>query len=143
MTISDDFISTSAYTDVKAILLSASIISSTISGSVSSSSSASIVGAFSDEHKNHPQVVMSPAIISEQDYKFGGAYGKRTINMVIECYHPNGRAVDYMADMVKAALANNPVDGLSLVGVSEDPDFASPGDNKVKSKILVFTYVRE
>lgn len=143
MAIDDDFIKTSVWTDIRGVLVSASIIGSTVSGSVSSTSSASIVGEYSDEHKNKPQVVIHPVVLSEADFKFGGTYGKRTLNVPIECFHSNGKALDYMDDMVSRTLANSTPSGLSLVSVESATDFGTPADNKVKSRMTVFTFTRE
>jgi hypothetical protein len=138
MTITDNRISTTVWTDVKAALTSATLIAST----GSSTSSPDILGAYNDKHTNHAQVIINPVSLSEGDYKFGGLYGKRNLNVIIEVYHPDAKCVDDLCDQIRVALAS-PIAGMDLRGVNEEPDFYSPGDNKIKSKVIVFNYQRE
>lgn len=143
MTITDTSLATNIWTDINAVLVSANIVASVISGSVSSTVLAGINGSYNDKHVSQPQVILNPITISEQSPKFGGTYGRRAINVIVEVYHPNGRAVDYMADQVRTAIATNSISGITLVGVSDEPDFFSPGDNKIKSRVIVFHFDRE
>jgi hypothetical protein len=138
MAITDNRVATTVWTDVKSVLTSANLIAST----GSSTSSPDILGAYNDKHTNHAQVIINPISLSEAEYKFGGLYGNRSINVIIEVYHGDAKCVDDLCDQIRVAMAS-PIAGMDLRSVNEDPDFFSPGDNKIKSKVIVFNYNRE
>lgn len=103
----------------------------------------SIVAAFNDTGKR-PQIVIVPITVSESNYKFGGLYGQRFIDVTIECYGTLGVYVDQMADQVdtkiRAALPNL---GMELVAVTTDYSEAGVGENKNHLKSLTFSFDRE
>lgn len=139
MAINDDHLFTSIWNDVKTVLLAGNIIAS----SGSTTSSVSILGEYNDSHTNHPQVIIYPVVLSEDSFTFQGQYGKRTINVIIECVHTNSRAVDYMAETVHAIMTSTVFDTMALVAVHDDPDIGFPGDRKVLSRIQTFVFERE
>ena len=143
MAIADSTLAQNTWTDVKATLVASSITTSILSGSTTTSVSANITGDFPDSTISKPQIVILPVFIDESDYKFGGSYGKRTINVVIEVYARRSKEVDELADKVRESLKGNALDGLNLMGISEDYAFTSPGDVKTHLKTLTFSYERE
>lgn len=139
MAISDSSIAQNVFTDVRSALVAASITTS-IGSTVSS---ANITGQYPDKVVSKPQIVILPIAMEEGDYKFSGTYGKRVINVVIECYSDKSLGVDQLADGVREVLVANGITGLSLVGFSEDYAFVMPGENKYHLKTLTASYMRE
>ena len=141
MAIANNTLSQNVWTDVKAELVAASL--ETTNPSTSSTTSANITGSYNDKSGAKPQVVISPILMTESDFKFGGTAGKKFINVVIDIYSNKPIYIDQLADQVKAALADNDISGIDLVNVAEDYAFSSPGEQKYHLKSLTFTYVRE
>lgn len=143
MAISDSTLSQDVWSDVRSALVSASIVTSLVSGTTVSTSNANITGQYPEKTVSKPQIVILPINLSEDTYKFGNNYGRKLINVVIECYSDKSVLVDQMADMVKEKLSTNGITGIDLVGLSEDYAFSSPGENRMHLKTVVATYRRE
>jgi hypothetical protein len=82
-------------------------------------------------------------MIDEDSWKFGGSQGKKMINVVIECYYSNTLGVDQLFDQVRAALDDNDIDGIDLVGISSDYGYNTSAEQKYHVKSGTFTYERE
>lgn len=139
MAISDSTLAQNVWDDVRSLLVSASIITTV----GASTSNVNITGSYPDKISAKPTIVILPVMLSEGDFKFGGSYGKRIINVVIECWTDKTVALDQMADAVREAMKGNSLDGLNLVEISEDYAFNSPGENKMHLKTITFSYMRE
>jgi hypothetical protein len=142
MAISDTSLSVDVFGSIRTALVSASIAvtSQTVPTEVTS---ASILAAYNDKSVGRPQIIINPIQIDESGYKFGGVYGKKFINITVDCYYKNSLGIDQMYDQVYNALAANTVEGISLVGVTTDVEFDSPGEQKYHRKSGTFTYTRE
>ena len=141
MAISDSNLSTSVWTDVRTVLVAASLTAS--NSSTSTNYSANIGASYNDKSGAKPQVIINPVMMDEDSAKFGGSYGKRMINVMIDIYASNTEYMDQISDQVKEALKDEAITGIDLISVSEDYAFSSPGGNKYHLKTLVFSYQRE
>lgn len=141
MVITDSTISTSVWDEVRTILVAASLTASNLT--TSTNYSANIGASYNDKAGSKPQVIINPIVMDEDSAKFGGSYGKRMINVLVDIYASNTQYIDQISDQIKTALATNTISGIDLIGVSEDYAFNSPGDNKFHLKSLVFNYQRE
>ncbi len=141
MTISDDTISVDVFSAVRTKIVAAApyVTNST----TAATTAAGINATFNSKTPSRPQVVINPALIDEDSWKFGSFQGKKIINVVIECYYENTLGIDQMFDQIRAALDDNDLDGMDLVSISTDYGFNSPGDQRYHVKSGTFTYERQ
>lgn len=137
--VSDSTLDTDIWTDIRTILVAASL--STTSGT--SISSAIITAAYVDKEPNKPQVVIYPISTDETKDKFGSYYGRNMINADIACVGTSSLTVDQLSNQVKSALSETTIDGIDLVGITSDYALQSPGNNKYHMKTMTFSYLRE
>lgn len=141
MTISDSTLNVDVWNDVKSVLVAANL--KVTNSSTGSTTAATIAASYNDKTPTRPTVIVMPISKSENDFKFGGTYGKRMINIGIECYASNTLGVDQLADQVEAAMIGNTWDGMSIVGVTSDVAFINPNEAKYQLKTLMYTFDRE
>lgn len=139
MAITDSTIDTELFIAVRTILVSASL--STTSGTTVTA--AQIAASYNDKELSRPQVIIYPISDNEVKDKFGSNYGKRFLNIDIDCYANNTLKVDQLSQQIKSALSENVIDGVDLIGITTDYAFQQPGNNKYHLKNLTFTYQRE
>jgi hypothetical protein len=143
MSINDATISTDVFDTIRSILVSANI--KIVEGD--KSRTPSILAQYNDQKTLVPQIVIIPAEISEDSYRFGSKYGKKFINLSIECYYQNTYGIDIMSDQIKEAVSSALVSGntvgMDLVGISENYGFVVPNDNKFHFKTITFTFIKE
>jgi hypothetical protein len=142
MTISDTTISQDVFNSIRAKVVAAApyVYNATTTTTVA----ASIVASYNDKTPSRPQIVINPALIDENEWKFGSSQGKKVINVVIECYYNNTLGIDQLFDSVRAALVANDIDGMDLMAISSDYGVATnPADAKYQLKSGTFTYERE
>lgn len=140
--VNDQTLASDTWSGIKTLLVAANLATTT-GTSPTSVVSAPVVATFNDKIVPRTQVVVTPASISESEYKFGGSRGKRFINVSIECYGPSTLAVDQLQDQVVYALSENVIDGLQLVGYTSDYSYGGIGENKFHLKTITFNYDRE
>jgi hypothetical protein len=141
MAINDQTLSTDVFTDLRNLLVAANLQTTTqTTGAVTT---ASILAAYNDKVPAKPQVVLTPASISESDYKFGGSRGKRFINVTVDCYGDTTLACNQLQDQVVYTVSETGVAGLNLVGYTSDYAMQAYGDNKFHLKSITFNFDRE
>lgn len=142
MSINDANINTTVYDTIRNILINKVFV--TEGGN---KRKAGVEAQYNDTKVATPQIVIIPADISENEYRFGGKYGKKFINISIECYYPNTYGVDSMADQIKELVAiafdEKTVTGMDLVGISENYGFVNANEAKFHLKTITFTFIRE
>lgn len=143
MAINDATLETDIWDDVRSVLVTANLTTSLVAGSVTTTSSANITGAYPDKPTTKPQVVIYPVQYDEGEYKFGSTYGRRMLNVVVECYSDKSVLLDQLSQQVSAALRGTVLDGATLVGTSANYVFSAPGENRMHGKTLTFTYLRD
>mgnify|MGYP007100043643 CR=1 FL=1 len=140
--VSDQTLSSDVWTSVKTLLVAANL--ATTSGTTPTVVSSPVIAAtYNDKTVQRGLVVVSPASVSESEYKFGSTRGHKFINMTIECYGPSTLAVDQLQDQVVHTLSENEISGLQLVGYTSDYSYGGVGDNKFHVKAITFNYDRE
>lgn len=141
MTISDSTLNSDIFTDVRTELVAANLA---VTNETDSNTATATIGAqYKDSKTARPQVVIMPAETSESDFKFGSVYGKRFVNVTIECYYKSTLGVDQLADQVEEAIRRATFTGQELVAVSGDYAFNTVNDNKYHLKSITFTFDRE
>jgi hypothetical protein len=141
MTILDTTLDTSIWSDVRTLIVAAALaITNSTTGVVTS---ASVNGSYNDKSPTRPQIIINPVIIDRQNDKFGSINNKMIINLVIDCYAQDTLGMDQLAVGIQNTLFTNTLDGLDLIGMTQDVAFSSPGDQKYNLKSLVFSYQRE
>ena len=148
MAISDDTLSSDVFTTIRAVIVaSAPKITYTDKASASKTKTASVYAQYNDKTPTSPQIIIIPADVSEDSWRFGGTEGKKLINVGIECYYKTTLGIDQLADTIEAAIKtaveNSTITGMDLVGVSENYAFVDPSQMKFHLKTLTFTFDRE
>ncbi len=110
---------------------------------VPTSETLSIGASYNDKITNKPQVVIYPALTSEDTYKYGSKEGKKLINVVVDVYAQSTLKIDQIMDGIKNTLKDNDITNISLNSIEEDYAFNSPGDNKYHLKSATFTFIKE
>jgi len=141
MAISDSTISVDVFTEIRNKLVSTAPY--VTNSSTSATYAASINAVYNDKNTTKPQIVIYPARISEDTFRFGGTEGKKAVNVNIECYYQNTLGVDQLSDQIKTALKANDIIGIDLVGIVTDYAFTNPAESKFHLKTMTFTYTRE
>jgi hypothetical protein len=145
MSISDATISTDVFDAIRTAIVA--ISPKITEGSPAKYRTASVLAQYNDTKVSVPQIVITPTNLSESEYRFGGRYGKRFINVTVECYYTTTLGVDQLADQVKEsivdAIDNKSLIDMDLVGVSEDYAFTDPNQIKYHLKSVTFTFVKE
>jgi hypothetical protein len=142
MAINDSTISQDVFDSIRSKVVAASpyVVGATTTTTIA----ASVLAAYNDKTPARPQIVINPALIDEDEWKFGGLQGKKVINVVVECYYANTLGIDQLWDQVRVALVANDIEGIDLISVTSDYGFASnPADAKFHVKSGTFTYERE
>lgn len=140
MAISDQTLSADVWTEIKTVLVNASI---TVDGK-----SATIQATNADTTDNagatrKPFIIINPISLDETKDKFGSNQGKKFINVFIDCIYKNTLYVDELADQVTYALSESNIAGISLIGVQSDYAFTDPNMKKYHEKNLSFAFTRE
>ena len=145
MSINDDTLSVDVFDTIRSVLVSASpVVTNT---TTSNTKTASVLAQYNDKSPSAPQIIIIPADVSEDTFKFGGKQGKKFINVGIECYYTNSLGVNQLADQVKVAIKDACEDGtiigMDLVGLTENMAFVNPNEAKYHLKTLTITFDRE
>ena len=136
MTISNSTLYTDLWTEVRTVLVAASLTAESTAASVSAS--------YNDKKQTTPQVIIEQIEKSEGPrYKFGSNEGKKTVNVTITAYYKNTLGVDQLKQQIEVAMKANEFDDLILIGMSVDNAFINPNEAKYHSSSLTFTYDRE
>jgi hypothetical protein len=141
MSITDASLNTTIWNEIKTVLVDAKIF---ITGSQSTITTlATINAAYNDKLAHKPQVCIYPIEFNESEWKFSSNEGKKFINVTTECWAGNTLNVDELAQQVAYAVKHNPVDGISLVGITSNYAFNTAADSKFHMKVVQFTFDRE
>jgi len=148
MTISNATLSSDVFTTVRSVLVDAAIkVSYTNKEAQTKYKSATVLAQYNDKSPSVPQIIIMPAGISEDNFKFGYSEGKKFININVECYYKTTKGVDELSDAVKVAIKDACEDGtivgMDLLAISEDYAFVNPNDMKFHLKTLTLTFDRE
>lgn len=139
--VTDTTLNTDVWTDIKNVLVAASIVATVTE--TSTTYAANISAAFNDKRLSRPQVVVYPIRYDETKNKFSDNYGKQMVNVTVECWSDMPKLMDQVANQVSSALSATTIGDMELTGISVDTAFNSPGQNKVFLKTLTFHYLRE
>jgi hypothetical protein len=104
---------------------------------------ASVLASFNDKSPSKPMVVINPASVGEDTWKFGGTEGKKSINVSIEAWYGNTLGVDQLDDQICTLLKQDNIPGISLIGINSDYAFNAPGNQKWHLKTISVGYDRE
>ena len=140
MTISDQTLSADVWTEIKTVLVNASI--------TVDSKAVTIQATNADTTDNNgatrkPFIIIHPINLDETKDKFGSNQGKKFINVFIDCIYKNTLFVDQLADAVTYALSETNISGIELIGVQSDYAFTDPNKKKYHEKNLSFAFTRE
>jgi hypothetical protein len=141
MSISDDSLRVDVFNTIRTIIVSVSpVVTNT---TTSATTVASIRAAYNDKTTTTPQIVIEPAVIDEDSWKFSSFQGKKSINVTVECYYKNSLGVDQLTDQVTKAVKEASISGMELVAVSSDVAFVNPNMAKFHLTAITFTFDRE
>lgn len=141
MTVADSTLKTDLWSEVRSKLVSANL--ETTNSSDNSTRTASINASYNDKAGDRPQVIINPAMVSEDTFKFGGIEGRKAISVVIEVIDKNTEYLDQLGDGIRAAMKANDISGVDLVSIEEDYSFSMPGANKYHVLTITAGYLRE
>lgn len=132
MTITDNSLASTTFTAVRSKVVTAM-----------SGTGVSVNGSYNDKDKSKHQIVISPAIISENSFPFNGQQGTKNITMVVEVYSEKSAKMDEYSDLIRTELKKNDIAGISLESIEEDYDFTTSQEDKLHLKTLSCSYIRE
>ena len=130
MTINNTTFYTDLYTEVRTVLLAASITNP-------DGDTPEVLGSYNDKKATRPQIIIEPANLSEARYKFGSTEGKKIVNLTITIYDKKRGNVNSVLQQVQAAIKANDFDDLMLTEMSTDDAFVNPNDAKYHSLSLI------
>ena len=144
MAISNETLYIDVWTTLRNIIVaSAPFITNSVTASTSA---ASIYVAYNDRYPSRPQVIINPIQKTESDYKFGTLTigGKKTINVVIDCFGDKSLYADQLIQAVDYALTSTSIPEIELVGSTSNGAFESiNGGEKLFGQSMTFTYIEE
>jgi len=140
MAISDQTLSSDIWTEIRTVLVNASITVDSKSATIQATNADT---TDSNGTARKPFIIITPVNLDETKDKFGSNQGKKFINVFIDCIYKNTLYVDSLADQVTYALSENNISGIELIGVTSDYAFTDPNQKKYHEKNLTFTYTRE
>ena len=145
MAINDSTLSTDVWTTMKTVILAAAPYIT--NSSTAATTVAGIETAYNDKAVTKPQIIINPIEKGEGEYKFGSRYGKRDINVTVDCYYKNTLGTDQLSDQVeeakKLALEAGTILGIDLYAISTDQAFVDPNQSKFQMKSVTFSFRRE
>ena len=140
MVITDNNISTSVFNEIRTVLVAASL--HTTNSTTSVETTASVLAAYNDQASNKTQVVIVPITKAEDTFFFSSTEGKKTINVMIECYANNTLGIDQLSDQVETALKVNSIVGINLEDINTDYTLTMENDQKFYRKTVIAVYGR-
>lgn len=114
-------------------------------GSYGASKTPALYGGYPDvKNISYPNIIVQPIDVSEDGYTVDTDrnVSNKGIVVTVELYSKKNKDLDIISDGVTNTFRTNQISGMFLTGVSENMQFVSPNDLKLKSKILNFTFVR-
>jgi len=140
MTISNSSLRNSIYTEIKALLVAASLeyYDNTNTGV----SGVNIFGAYTDKTTNLPEVVINTANIGKDEFSFNRTQNTNTIQVMLDIYTKKTKNIDYILDQIDNISGLKTISGLLLTGWDEVPAFSNPNENKVHLKSITLTFKR-
>lgn len=140
MTITDDLISTSVWTAIRAKLVAANII--TTNPTTSATTAVNIYASYNDKNSARPLLLIDPANVSVTPNKFGG--NKRDINVVMKAITDFSVECDQIDEQVMASLVADNIEGINLTSIESTHDIPTePYNVKFHSKTISVAYNRE
>jgi len=106
------------------------------------SSTVTVTAAYIDDNKTFPQVVINPIDMSEDEYTFTRAYGKKTLISVIDIYTKKNKDIDTISDQLYTTIRDMSAQGIMLVNWNESTALETPNDNKVHLKSISLEFRR-
>jgi len=139
--VTDNTLSVDVFTSIRSLLVATQpfITNST----TSATTSAEIRATLNDMGAIRPQIILNPISVNESEWKFGSFQGHKLINIVIDCYAGNTLGVDQLRDQVSWLLKENPINGIELVGISDDYGASTVNDEKYHLVSITASYDRE
>ena len=134
MSINDNNLSVDVFDVVRARLISASLVSDSVSVDIRVSHA---------ESSGRPQIVMEPIAYSESNWGFNDTEGLKNIPVILSLYTTNHKSNSELGDSVMTILKANDISGLNLVSVDMSVDMTNVTDNKYKSRTISANYQRE
>jgi len=141
MAIADSTLTVDVFGEVRTCLVAAAPFIT--NETTSATTAASITGVYSDKASTRPLVVISSPEISEDSFKFGSTYGKRFINVLVDCYGQKARDASLLVDQVMTAVRAYAFDDIELIAVATDTAFVNQNEAKYHLKSITFTFDRE
>ncbi len=140
MAISDSSLRNTIYTDIKALLVAASL--KYYNNTNTSVSGVTITGSYIDKEESLPQVIINNAQIGKDEPSFNRSNMTNNIVVNIDVYTKKTKNIDYITDQIDNITGLKTIQGLMLIDWSEIPAFSTPNDNKVHLKTIALTFKR-
>ncbi len=108
-------------------------------------STVSLYGGYPDEKDiSFPSIIIMPIDVDEDSYTIDTTRGSsaKVIAVNIDIFSKSNKDLDILADGLTHMFRTNQMSGLFLENVSENMQFLSPNDIKLKQKVLTFTFKR-
>ena len=123
---------TNTYEHIYDTLTSANLLSSTVT----------VTASYIDDIKSFPQVVINQVNVSEEDYTFTRAYGKKSLEIIIDIYTRKAKEIDQISDELYVTIRDMSAQGIMLVRWTEGNDIELPNDTKLHTKSISLEFTR-
>jgi len=113
--------------------------------SYGASKSPALYGGYPDiKSISYPNIIVMPVDVGESKYTIDTdrSVSTKTIVVSIEVFSRKNKDLDIISDGLTHTFRVNQVSGMFLIDVTENTQFISPNDLKLKSKVLTFTFMR-
>lgn len=123
---------TNTYETIYDTLTSANLLSSTVT----------VTASYIDNDKSLPQVVINPVNVSEEEFTFTRAYGKKNLEVIIDIYTRKAKDIDQISDELYVTIRDMSAQGIMLVRWTEGNDIELPNDTKLHTKSISLEFTR-
>lgn len=141
MSIDDKTLRQDIFTSVRNVLVQANIVIT--NSSTSATTAAAIEATYNDKDTKKPCIVITPALVTEDGWKFNSDQGHKLINVIVDCYAGNTLYADQLADQVADAIKEYNFEDVALVGVEQNYNFNGFNQNKFHLVSNTFIFDKE
>lgn len=104
------------------------------------SSTVTVTGAYIDEAKAFPQVVVKPVSLDTDEHTLNRDYLRRNIDVTVDIWTKKSKQIDQISDEIDAIGGLKDIAGVHWVGMTEDTAISPQNEQKVHLKTLVLSY---
>lgn len=142
MAVNDNSLRSSIWTEVKALLDAASLEYYNNANPQVSVTGVKITGAYIDEDKAFPQVVINNTDVAKDNFAFDKTNNTNNIQVMLDIYTKKAINQDYITDQIDNISGLKNIQGLMFTGWEESKAYSPENENKIHLKTITLNYKR-